>query len=312
MIKWIVMGASSFSGKAFCRHVERCGDSVVPLSRYDGCNFNSISGRSRIIEALRFNSDVAYVVNFAALNMVADSWMYYADYYKTNVGGVAWFARECQSRFPRLRRFIQVSTPEVYGNMMRVIAASDYYLPSTPYAASRAAADMDLAALWRATGFPVSFTRVVNVYGEGQQPYRLIPKLVLSIMRGEKFMLDGGGVSERSFIHIDDVARFTSSVAIDGDAGGIYHASGCDLITIRHVVEQVCGLCGVQFSDVVQERPERLGKDHAYILDDFKARDTLGWSPAIPFDVGLANTVKWVLNNPDFYRDQSLTYQHIP
>lgn len=312
MSKWIVMGASSFSGRAFCKHLERHGHDVIRFSRPQQ-DLTSELGWVNIGVSLHAHKNTDYVVNFAALNMVADSWNHYADYYSTNVLGVAWFARACQLALPNLQKFIQVSTPEVYGDAgIPLIGEDRAYNPSTPYAVSRAAADMDLMVLHRATGFPVCFTRTVNVFGPGQQPYRVIPKTILKILRGEKLMLEGGGRSLRSFIHIDDVARGIELIARSGRAtlnGNIFHMSGAEPVSIRSLVYDLCVEMGVLFENCVIEVPERLGKDKAYILSDAKIRNLLGWAPEERPNA-LREMVLWYREHAHDYARDSLEYTH--
>jgi dTDP-glucose 4,6-dehydratase len=302
-----VLGANSFSGTAFCACAARAGYSVMPLRR-PVHDLNT--GMDAILRAVD-DAKPEYFVNFAALNMVAESWKHYADYYRTNLIGVATLANEL-SRRPFLRKFVQVSTPEVYGTTETFIKEGAPYRPSTPYAVSRAAADMHLDALHRTTGFPVCFTRTVNVYGEGQQPYRIIPKTVLKILRGERLKLHGGGASTRSFIHIRDVAEAILRVAMDGRPGETYHLAHPTQIAIRNLVGVICDCMGVDFEDAVEDDAERPGKDMAYQLDDSKIREQLGVVAGIGPEVGIPETVIRFKAHAANYAGHSLEYEHRP
>ena len=213
MDKWAVLGASSFSGRAFCAHLRGHDQKVLEISRP---RFELNSNVPSIVSAMReFAPD--YFVNFAALNMVGESWRHSQDYYRTNVVALSKLYEALANRI-NIRRFVQVSTPEVYGLLAGIGPMREHsrYAPSTPYAVSRAALDMHLMAMHRVYGLPVSFIRTVNVYGEQQQPYRIIPKATLKILREEKLTLDGGGLSTRSFIHISDVAEAIRVIATKG------------------------------------------------------------------------------------------------
>lgn len=299
-MRWAVVGANSFSGNAFADYIEHEGEETLRLSRPD---FDLNSSSMSKLES--FEPD--YVVNFAALNMVAESWAYFADYYRTNVIGLSRLADAL--RGTRMKRFIQVSTPEVYGTTETFIKEDAPYNPSTPYAVSRAAADMHLKALYKATGFPVIFTRTVNVYGPRQQLYRIIPKTVLKIHRNEKLKLHGGGLSTRSFIHILDVARGIALVAGKGDVGEVYHMSTNTQTSIRNLVERICEQMKVKFSDVVEDDAERTGKDKAYQLCDEKIR-SLGWEDRIDISAGLSATVYWFDARAERFAGRSLEYEH--
>lgn len=305
MARWMVLGASSFSGAAFVDRLIGRGESVVGLSRPA---FDVNRGTEAIVaKALEVRPD--YFVNFAALNMVGESWTHFEDYYRTNVLGLARLADGLR-RMRFLKKYVHISTPEVYGQVGRFLQEDDACNPSTPYAVSRAAADMHLLALHRAYGFPVCFTRSVNVYGPGQQPYRIIPKTVLSIVRGQKLKLQGGGVSTRSFIHIGDVSESVYRVAVDGRAGECYHTATERQTSIRRLVEMICERMGARFADVVEIDAERLGKDMAYQLDSGKIRRELGWADTIGLDDGLDETVEWFRSNAARFEGRSLEYAH--
>lgn len=304
-----MVGSSSFSGQAFMRFASAAGESVSGRSR-PHADLRTPAGRALIVDQVRAVG-AEYVVNFAALNMVAESWEHYADYYRTNVIGVAELVESLRS-CPTLRMFVQVSTPEVYGTTeVWMREGSDYY-PSTPYAVSRAAIDMHLSAMHRTRGFPVCFTRTVNVYGPGQQLYRIIPKTVLSILRGKKLELHGGGYSTRSFIHINDVCDLIMRAAVRGAPGNYYHASTDEQTAIRDLVKRICSLMGVKFEDVVIDAPERPGKDMAYQLDCAQTRAEIGWQPRTALEDGLAETVAWYVDNRAQLEKLPLEYVHRP
>ena len=301
-----VIGASSFSGQAFVDRVESDGHQVFSVNRPRFDLADPVEMVKAIVEA-----NARVVVNFAALNMVAESWEHHADYYARNVIGVTGLAMGLRGQ---IDKFIQVSTPEVYGNVLHYLDERTPFNPSTPYAVSRAAADMHLLAMRRAYGFPVCITRTVNVFGPGQQIYRIIPKTVLKILRGEKLKLHGGGASERSFIHIADVARGIERVMEDGVPGETYHMATPDYHSIKDLVRSICRFMLVRFEDVVDIDTERTGKDMAYLLLDSKIRKDLGWRETISFYDGLENTIRWFVDchKVGDFEGQSLEYQHNP
>jgi dTDP-glucose 4,6-dehydratase len=299
-----VIGASSFSGAAFVKHAQ-AKDAVV--FRFSRPEYN-LKNR-RLMSALE-EVQPEYIVNFAALNMVGESWAHAADYYETNVVAMSrlldWLATRTW-----LKKFVQVSTPEVYGPVAENrIAEGAPFAPSTPYAVSRAAADLHALALFRAKGLPVCFTRTVNVYGPAQQPYRIVPKTVLCALFGKRFKLHGGGHSVRDFIHVDDVAEAILRVALEGRAGETYHVATGKEVSIRGLVEWICGEMGKTLAEVCDDDAERTGKDMAYRLDDSKIRAELGWSDRGWLWEGLAETIAWFALNADRYRNHSLEYAH--
>ena len=207
-----------------------------------------------------------YIVNFAAQSMVAESWQYPADWFMTNTVSTVKLhdhLRQCDF----LKRYVHISTPEVYGSCSGFVKEDFALNPSTPYAVSRAAADMSLRTFHAAYQFPVVTTRAANVYGPGQQLYRIIPRTILFILLGRKLQLHGGGVSTRSFIHMKDVSDATWRIMLNGDNGHTYHISTNEVVSIRELVERICKKLNVNFEDHVEMVGERLGKDTAYHFD---------------------------------------------
>jgi len=175
---------------------------------------------------------------------------------------------------------------------------------------SRAACDLHLHSFHKAYGFPVVFTRAANVYGPGQQLYRIIPRAMLSARTGKPMQLHGGGYSERCFIHIRDAMQATLRLALEADPGTTWHLSTRDPISIRALVERICERCGVPFSAVVEESGERLGKDQSYLLDSTSIREAFGWSDQVGLEDGLSDTMAWVDDHLEQLKTLPWTYQH--
>ena len=251
------------------------------------------------------------VVNFAAQSMVAQSWEHPEHWYRTNVVTLAELVKGLQG-IPSMARYVHVTTPEVYGSTSDWITENENFVPSTPYAVSRAAGDWHLLALHKATGFPVVFTRAANVYGPGQQLYRIVPKAALSARLGRELPLHGGGTSRRSFIHIDDVADATLKVAQHGELGQTYHISTNELTSIRDLVVRTFELAGVDSAHLIAPTEDRLGKDSGYFLDSSRIRDELGWEPRIELDEGLASVIAWVDAHLDQLAAMPTDYIHKP
>jgi dTDP-glucose 4,6-dehydratase len=211
-----------------------------------------------------------------------------------------------------LKRYVHISTPEVYGSCSGFVKEDFPFNPSTPYAVSRAAADMSLKTFSATYNFPVVTTRAANVYGPGQQLYRIIPRTILFIMLGRKLQLHGGGTSTRSFIHMRDVSDATWRIMEDGINGETYHISTNNVISIRELVKTICTRLNVSFEDHVEIVGERLGKDSAYHLESTKVRHQLGWQDQISFDQGLDECIAWVRDNFDALKAEPYDYLHKP
>lgn len=250
-----------------------------------------------------------FIVNFAAQGMVAPSWIHPEHWYTTNVVALSEITKHL-SDLSSLTRFVQVTTPEVYGSTQQWISEDAPINPSTPYAISRAAGDMHLLALARVQGFPVSFTRSANVYGPGQQLYRIIPKALLSARLGRKLPIDGDGRSVRSFVYIDDAVDAIMRVMEFGADGAAYHVSELQSSTILEVVRMVFAECDVELEPWVEFVEERQGKDLAYLLDSSRIRNELNWMPKISLNEGLRLTLDWVDEHLELLLGMPAEYVH--
>jgi dTDP-glucose 4,6-dehydratase len=328
--KIFVIGSNSFSGASFVDYVLGDGATVIGASRsaeapavflpYRWKHRLGDLGRYRF-EQLDLNQDTDrlaaviqdfrpdYVVNFAAQSMVAESWLHPEHWYQTNVVANVRLHEKLR-KFSFLKKYVHVSTPEVYGSCNGNVTESAPYNPSTPYATSRAACDLHLATFFKNYHFPVALTRAANVYGPGQQLYRIIPRTILFIKLGRKLQLHGGGRSVRSFIHIRDVADGTLRVARQSPAGEVYHFSTSLCLSIRELVELICRKLGVNLGDAVEVVGERPGKDAAYLLDSSKARQTLMWTDTISLDRGIEETISWISDNLEELKKQPFDYLH--
>ena len=334
--KVLVIGSNSFSGSHFVAEALRADHAVWGVSRstephpvflpyrwpIDGreqalataenFHFQAIDLNSQLNDLLTLIDRVQpeLVVNFAAQGMVAESWLNPTHWYRTNV--VAQVAlHEALRQKPFLKKYVHVTTPEVYGSTDGGwINEHNHFAPSTPYAVSRAACDLHLHSFHEGYGFPVVFTRAANVYGPGQQLYRIIPRTLLSARTGKQMQLHGGGHSVRAFIHIQDVVRATLQLANEGEPGSTWHLSTQESCSIRGLVEQICTLTSADFKALVQNSDERLGKDQSYLLDSTSMRQVHGWSDQITLDQGLQETLEWVDANLATLKTLPWNYQH--
>jgi dTDP-glucose 4,6-dehydratase len=334
--KILVIGSNSFSGSHFVAEALRAGHQVWGVSRSpepeavflpyrwadpetghslataDNFGFQVIDLNTQLgdLVALIDRVQPTVVVNFAAQGMVAESWLNPTHWYNTNVVSQVALHDALRQR-PFLKKYVHVTTPEVYGSTDGGwIREHNHFAPSTPYAVSRAACDLHLLSFHKAYGFPVVFTRAANVFGPGQQLYRIIPRAMLSARTGKPMQLHGGGHSERSFIHIRDVVRATLQLAFEAEPGSTWHLSTREAISIRVLVETICERCGVLSTSVVEESGERLGKDQSYLLDSTAMREHFGWRDQVSLNDGLIDTLAWVDAHLEQLKTLPWTYQH--
>jgi dTDP-glucose 4,6-dehydratase len=327
--KYLVLGSNSFSGASFVDLLLEHGTEVIGVSRSPEPPRAFLpyrwSGKDRGFRffELDLNRDLdaivaliqcerpAYVVNFAAQSMVAESWQNPDHWFSTNVVSTVRL-HERLRRLDFIEKYVHVTPPEVYGSTEGFVREDAPFNPSTPYAVSRAAADMSLRTYFANYGFPVVFTRAANVFGPGQQLYRIIPRTILFVRLGKRLQLHGGGASERSFIDIRDVADATDLVARAGRPGDTYHISTDRIVSIRALVEMVCDRLGAKFEDHVEIVGERPGKDLAYRLDSGKIRRELAWTDQITLEQGIDRTVAWVDRFFDDLKTKPMHYIHKP
>lgn len=325
--RFLVIGSNSFSGAQFVKFLLEKGNEVVGVSRSNELNdvylpykwkptvgnfsFYKIDINHQLDELIKILNEFKpdYIVNFAAQGMVAQSWETPQDWYQTNVVGQVKLHDQLR-KLKFLNKYIHVSTPEAYGSTDGWIKENFNFSPSTPYAVSRAACDLHLMSFFKAYNFPVLFTRAANVYGPGQQLYRIIPRTMLYARLGKRMKLHGGGLSIRSFIHMDDVSSATYNIALSGKVGESYHISTNDTISIKGLVEKICELTNIKFNDLVEVTEDRLGKDQAYLLDSNKLRNDLKWVDNVNLENGLIDTLNWVDKNLDELKNLPADYIH--
>ncbi len=323
----VVIGSNSFAGAGFVPVALDLADRVVGLNRSaEGPEYFIPYRRHSRREHYRFvqadiNLDTdrilalideikpEVVVDLAGQGMVAESWNDPVQWYQTNVLAKARLLEHLRL-CPWLERYVRVSTPEVYGSHERPIAEDAGYSPSTPYAISHAAIDMHVLALHKQYGFPAMLARFANFYGPGQQLYRIVPRTILYCKSERKLPLHGGGTSVRAFIHVQDVAQALRGVIERAATGEIYHFSPQSFLSIRETVTAICNELGQAFDARVQVSAERPGKDHAYLMDSTKARESLGWRETLDFPVGIRQTIAWVEANFASMRTLPWDYIH--
>ena len=324
----LVIGSNSFSGSSLIKSLLTAGLSVVAVSRREEVkalynqysnlttesNFNfyqiDLNSNENEISNLCKKHNVNTVINFSAQSMVGESWINPDQWYQTNVVSLSKLISSLRINSIKLDKFIQFTTPEVYGNTTGLIKENFNFMPTTPYAISRAAGDLHLKAMFDNFDFPVIFTRAANVYGEHQSNYRILPKTFILGLTGKKLPLHGGGSSERSFIHIDDVSSALMKIIAGGEVGNTYHISTDRIVTIKKLVEMCCSIMNLDFEDFCQITEDRAGKDAAYKLDSTHIRSKLLWSDEISLEDGLSRTYDWVAANLNEILMYPLDYQH--
>jgi dTDP-glucose 4,6-dehydratase len=330
MSKYVVIGSNAFSGQDFVdlllddpsrevigisRSIEKPDFMLRYKSRKDlsQYRFQRFDTNTEIDPMLAFldTEKPDYIVNFAAQSEVGPSWIHPEDWFATNTVGLAKFVNHVRQQ-DYLKRYLHVSSPEAYGNCVGTVLEKTPDNPSTPYAASKAAADMINSVYQKTFGFPVLTVRATNVYGARQQLFKIMCRTVIYLKLGKAIKLDGGGVAVKSYINIRDVSLGELAMLEKGTLGERYHLSPDSGIAVKDVVRIICERMGKRFEDSTEIGPERPGQDAAYVIDSTKARTELDWKPQISIEEGLSEVVQWIESNWEAISKLPLEYQHKP
>jgi dTDP-glucose 4,6-dehydratase len=325
--KIVVIGSNSFSGSDFIDLLlEDNRNSVIGISRSDEKSalflpYKRHSHPDFQFHKLDLNIHMAdiidlfdsfkpqFIVNFAAQSEVAPSWEHPDHWYQTNVLSLVNLTNALKDR-EYLQRYVHISSPEVYGTCSGNVIESAPLNPTTPYAASKAAADLFLFTLVKNFSFPLIMIRSTNVYGAHQQLFKIIPRTAIYLKVGKTIQLHGGGVAVKSYIHIRDISLGELAAMLNGRPGTIYHLSPDAGYEVHHVVRMLCEKMGKDFKSCTISVGERLGQDAAYVIDSSKVRKEFGWSPKIDIDDGLSQVIEWIEMNWDQIIKEPLEYHH--
>ncbi|KPC81921.1 MULTISPECIES: dTDP-glucose 4,6-dehydratase [Streptomyces] len=242
------------------------------------------------------------VVHFAAESHVDRSISGAAEFVRTNVLGTQTLLTAALDT--GVSKFVHVSTDEVYGSLDadgEPWTEEEPLAPNSPYAASKASADLMVLAFHRTHGLPVCLTRGSNTYGPHQYPEKIVPLFVSRLLTGRKVPLYGDGENIRDWLHVDDHCRGIALVAASGKSGEIYNVGGGTELTNRALTERLLELLGADGS-MVEQVADRKGHDRRYAMDISKISHTLGYRPAVEFDEGLAATVDWYRRHHGLWR----------
>ena len=239
-----------------------------------------------------------YVVNFAAESHVDRSIGKPEDFIQTDVFGT--FILLEASRAYKIDKFIQISTDEVYGSTLGdPFRETDPLMPSSPYSASKTAADRLAYSYFKTYDLPVIITRASNNYGSHQYPEKLIPLFITNAMDDKPMPLYGDGLNVRDWLYVEDHCAAVDFIISKGEDGEVYNVGGGNELTNIIITDTILKMTG-KSSDLIKFVEDRPGHDRRYALDCTKLID-LGWKAETDFEDAMKNTVEWYQNNRSWW-----------
>jgi dTDP-glucose 4,6-dehydratase len=314
-MKLFVTGGAGFIGSNFIGHA------LESNSNYSVVNYDKLTYAANLANLRSIAEDPRYrftkgdicdagaveaamrgcdaVVHFAAESHVDRSIYEPTPVIETNVTGT--FVLLQIARRIGIKRFVHISTDEVYGDLSPKTFANEksQLQPSSPYSASKAAADLLVLSFVRTYSVPALVTRSSNNYGPRQFPEKFLPLMITNALVGQPLPIYGDGLQERDWLHVDDNCRGILAALERGRIGEVYNLGGMDVEENLKMAKRVLGAMGKPETllTFVKDRP---GHDRRYALDCSKAEAELGWKRAISLDEGLRRTIEWYESNPDW------------
>ena len=335
----IVTGGAGFIGSSLVHHiVNQVGDHVLNIDKltYAG-NLESLLTVSQSDKYQFVQGDVCDYENMKAvfidfqpnivMHLAAESHVDRsidgpAGFIQSNIIGTYTLLEVARSYWGQLEekrkenfRFHHISTDEVYGSLGHegLFTESSLYDPSSPYSASKASSDHLVRAWHRTYGLPALITNCSNNYGPRQFPEKLIPLMILNALDGKSLPVYGNGQQVRDWLYVDDHVRALYQVACQGKVGETYNIGGHNEKTNLEVIHELCAILdrlrpdhpkGISsYHELIEFVPDRPGHDQRYAIDASKIERELGWVPQETFETGLEKTVRWYLDNEQWWRN---------
>ncbi|XP_052177316.1 trifunctional UDP-glucose 4,6-dehydratase/UDP-4-keto-6-deoxy-D-glucose 3,5-epimerase/UDP-4-keto-L-rhamnose-reductase RHM1-like [Diospyros lotus] len=273
-------------------------------------NFKFIKGdigSADLISFILLTESIDTVMHFAAQTHVDNSFGNSFEFTRNNIYGTHVLLEACKVS-GQIKRFIHVSTDEVYGETEEDALVGNHeasqLLPTNPYSATKAGAEMLVMAYRRSYGLPVITTRGNNVYGPNQFPEKLIPKFILLAMRGKPLPIHGDGSNVRSYLYCEDVAEAFEIILHKGEVGHVYNIGTDKERRVLDVAKDICSLFSLDADAAIHFVENRPFNDQRYFLNHQKLKN-LGWSERTTWEEGLRKTMEWYVSNPDWWGDVS-------
>ncbi|WKV08532.1 dTDP-glucose 4,6-dehydratase [Thermoanaerobacterium sp. CMT5567-10] len=316
-MKVLVTGGAGFIGSNFIKYMlkEHKDYKVINLDKltYAGNleNLKDVENNSNyvfikgditdrdIVEKI-FSDGIDYVVNFAAESHVDRSIEDPGIFLKTNVLGTQ-VLLDAAKKYG-VKKYLQVSTDEVYGSLGETgyFTEQTSLSPNSPYSASKASADLLVRAYHHTFGIPVNITRCSNNYGPYQFPEKLIPLMIINALHGKELPVYGDGLNVRDWLYVEDHCRAIDLVLHKGKIGEVYNIGGnnekANIEIVRLILKELD-----KPESLIKYVKDRPGHDRRYAIDSSKIQNELGWKPTYNFDEGMKKTIRWYLDNEEWW-----------
>lgn len=315
-MKILVTGGAGFIGSNFIHYqLENYDDQIINIDKlsYAGNLDNlkniaykknyqfyqlDICNKKQLREIMKQKIDL--IVNFAAESHVDRSIAAPSIFIKNNVQGTQNLL-DLALEF-KIKKFIQISTDEVYGslNQKGKFKENSFLNPSSPYAASKAAADLLVKSYYKTYQLPINITRCSNNFGPYQYPEKLIPLFIIKALKEEKLPLYGDGTNIRDWIYVKDHCRAVDLVMRKGKAGEIYNIGANNEKSNLEITQKILSLLAKPES-LIEYVEDRQGHDYRYAVDSKKIREKLGWTEKFDFEKSMLKTLNWYLENKKWW-----------
>ena len=314
--RYLVTGGAGFIGSNYVRHLLETKQDIFVINldklTYAG-NLENLAdieddpryrfvhgdiGDESVVESV-FSEGIDIVVNFAAESHVDRSIGSPSEFIETDIMG-AYVLLEASRKYG-IKKFLQISTDEVYGSIEKgSFTEKDRLMPSNPYSASKAGADRLCYSYWATYQLPVLITRASNNYGPYQYPEKFIPVFITNALEDKQLPLYGDGMNVRDWLHVKDHCRGLDTVLEKGEYGNVYNVGGGNEESNINIAKKIVSELGKNESIIklVKDRP---GHDRRYSLCSDKLK-ALGWAPVMDFEDGMKQTIEWYKNNESWWK----------
>ena len=335
--KILVTGGSGFIGSSFIHYLINNTDyqRIINLDKltYAGNNENLINIQQNFrykfikgnicdrqcIKKIFQDYSPNKIVHFAAESHVDRSIDGPKDFINTNIVGTSILLEESLSYYNKLKKlskssfkFHHISTDEVFGSLGEkgFFVEDSPYDPSSPYSASKASSDHLVRAWHRTFGLPVTISNCSNNYGPYQFPEKLIPLIIINCLSNKSLPVYGKGENIRDWLYVEDHCKAINLILQEGAIGDTYNIGGNNEISNLNIVESICTILdklkpsnsGKSYNQMISFVKDRPGHDFRYAINTTKIKKDLNWEPKETFDSGLIKTIKWYLENENWWK----------